>query len=132
VIVIDTSSLIAILLGETIKQNLIEVTKGQSLIAPQSLHWELPNAFSAMFKRNPARLTLEEAKEALSIYQSIPIRFVDIDLGRATEIAHQLNIYAYDAFMLTTAEHYKAPLLSLDKRCNEAAQNLGLKVLELA
>ena len=84
-----------------------------------------------MFKRNPPRIELGEAKEALAIYQTIPIRFVDIDLGRAIEIAQMLNIYAYDAFMLATAERYKAPLLSLDKRCKDAAQILKLAVLEV-
>ena len=130
-VIIDTSSLIAVLLGEAAKSQLVEVTEGQMLAAPQSLHWEIPNAFSAMFKRNPPRLTLEEAQAALALYQSIPIRFVDVDLGRTTEIAHLLNICAYDAFMLAAAERYQAPLLSLDKRCKDAARALNIPVLEV-
>ena len=130
-IVLDTSSLIAVLLGEAVKDKLVDSTKGQTLVAPQSLHWEIPNAFSAMFKRNPPRLTLTEAKEALDLYRTIPIRFVDIDLGRATELAHLLNIYAYDAFMLAAAERYNAPLLSLDRRCQEAARTVGITVMEV-
>lgn len=130
-IVVDTSSLIAILLGEATKDRLVELTEGQTLIAPRSLQWEIPNAFSAMFKRKPPRLTLEEAKEALRIYRSIPVRFVDVDLERATEIAHELDIYAYDAFMLAVAERHRAPLLSLDRRCNDAARRLGITVLEV-
>lgn len=84
-----------------------------------------------MFKRNPPRLTLEEARKALTLYQGIPIRFVEVDLGRATGIAHVLDIYAYDAFMLAAAERYQAPLLSLDKRCKDAARALSISVLEV-
>ncbi|CAN5842255.1 type II toxin-antitoxin system VapC family toxin [soil metagenome] len=130
-ITLDTSALIAILLGEASKPRLIELTKGQELIAPQSLQWELANAFSAKFKRNPQTLSLEEAKEALDIYKLIPIRFVDTDLARAVEMAYELGIYAYDAFMLATTERYQAPLLSLDIRCTALAKELKLPVLEV-
>ena len=130
-ITLDTSALIAILLGEASKPQLIELTKGRELIAPQSLHWEVANAFSAKFKRNPRALSLQEAKEALAIYKLVPIRFVDIDLARATEIVYELDIYAYDAFMLATTERYQAPLLSLDGRCTALAKQLKLPFLEV-
>lgn len=130
-ITLDTSALIAILLGEASKPKLITLTKGHELIAPQSLHWEIANAFSAKFKRNPQTLSLEEAKKALDIYKMIPIRFVEIDLARAVEIAHELNIYAYDAYMLVTTERYQASLLSLDNRCTQLAQELKLPILEV-
>ncbi|MEM7738918.1 MAG: type II toxin-antitoxin system VapC family toxin [Deinococcota bacterium] len=96
-----------------------------------SIRWEIANAFSAKFKRNPQTLSLEEAKDALDIYKMIPIRFVDIDLSRAVEIAHALNIYAYDAFILAATERYQAPLLSLDKRCIDLAKELKLPILEV-
>ena len=131
-ITLDTSALIAILLGEASKPELIKLTTGHELIAPQSLHWEVANAFSAKFKRTPQMLSLKEAQTALEIYKSIPLRFVDIALDRAVEIAHELNIYAYDAFMLATAGRYSAPLLSLDKRCTALAKELKLPVLEVA
>jgi len=131
-ITLDTSALIAILLGEASKPELIALTRGHDLIAPQSLHWEIANAFSAKFKRNPQTLSLEETKEALDIYKMIPLRFVDIDLARAVEMAHELNIYAYDAFMLAATERYQAPLLSLDSRCVDLAKKLKLPVLEVS
>ena len=131
-ITLDTSALIAILLGEASKPRLIELSKGRELIAPQSLHWEIANAFSAKFKRNPQTLSLREAKEALDIYKIIPIKFMAIDLARAVEIAHKLNIYAYDAFMLAATERYQAPLLSLDSRCLDLAKELNLPVLEVS
>lgn len=125
-ITLDTSAL----LGEASKPRLVELTKGQ-VIAPQSLHRELANAFSAKFNHNPQSLLLEEAQEAVDIYKRIPIWFVAIDLSRAVEIAHSLNIYAYDAFMLTTVERYGAPLLSLDIRCLDLAKELKLATVEV-
>lgn len=131
-ITLDTSALIAILLGEASKPELVRLTKGHELIAPQSLHWEMANAFSAKFKRKPRTLSLEEARAALELYKTIPLRFVDIALDRAVEIAHELDIYAYDAFMLAATERYSAPLLSLDNRCIALAKELELPVLEVS
>lgn len=70
-IVIDTSALIAVIADEPERPKLIEVTIGTDLIAPQSVHWEIGNAFSAMFKRK--RISLEQAEQALEIYHQIPI-----------------------------------------------------------
>ena len=130
-IVLDTSALLAILLGEASKAQLIELTKGQSLIAPQSLHWEVANAFSAKFKRNPPLLSLVEAQAALEIYKHIPLRFVEIDFARAVEIAFDLNIYAYDAYLIACAQKKKCALLSLDRGLKHAAKRVGITVLEV-
>ena len=74
--VIDTSIIIAVITNENHKKQLIDTTKGSELLAPSSLHWEVGNAFSAMFKRK--RLTIEEAKLALIEYKKIPIQFYDV------------------------------------------------------
>jgi predicted nucleic acid-binding protein len=66
-----------------------------------SIPWEIGNALSAMFKRK--RITLEQAKIALQLYRKIPITFVDVQLESAVEITKQLNIYAYDAYLITCA-----------------------------
>ena len=94
-----------------------------------SIHWEIGNALSAMFKRQ--RITLEQAKAALQIYRKIPITFVDIQLESAVEIAKQLNIYAYDAYLITCALQHHAPLISLDKGLIKAAKLLKITVLEI-
>ena len=60
-IVIDTSALIAVIVGEPEREKIIELTVGNTLIGPGSIPWEIGNAFSAMFKQN--RLELEEAKK---------------------------------------------------------------------
>jgi predicted nucleic acid-binding protein len=128
-IVIDTSILIAVIANEPKKRPLIELTRGAGLIAPQSVHWEIANAFSAMLKRQ--RITLDQALRAIEIYRQIPIRLVDVELEDSLEIAQKQAIYAYDAFLLRCAVKYKLPLLSLDRNMMTVARQMGIHVLEV-
>jgi predicted nucleic acid-binding protein len=128
-IVIDTSIVIAVITNEKNKKKIIELTTGANLFAPASLHWEIGNAFSAMFKRN--KLNLKQAKIALRYYSEIPIRFSDIELENVLDIAIKYNIYAYDAYFVIAAKELNTPLLSLDKNLIEVARSEGLKVIEV-
>jgi predicted nucleic acid-binding protein len=128
-IVIDASAIIAVLVNEPIKQTLVRLTTGADLLAPHSVHWEIGNALSAMFKRR--RITVEQAIRAIRAYQRIPIRFVDVELADAVRIAHEQGIYAYDAYLIRCAAKYGAPLLSLDRGLVAAAQDAGAKILEV-
>jgi len=128
-ITIDTSVLIAVIVDEAEKPTLIDMTREADLIAPASVHWEIGNAFSAMFKRQ--RVTLKQALQATEIYQQIPLRFVDIGLPEALELATELNIYAYDAYLLRCAAKYRAPLLTLDTQLVKLAKQKGIAVLEV-
>ncbi len=128
-IVVDASVIIAVIVNEPSKSNIVQATQGASLIAPASISWEIANAFSAMFKRN--RITLDEALTAIDIYQQIPIRFVDVELKESLRIAHRLNIYAYDAYLLRCTQKQKAPLLTLDKALLKLAKELRLQVIEV-
>jgi hypothetical protein len=74
--------------NEAHKRRLIETTKSAELIAPSSLHWEVGNAFSAMFRRN--RITLKQSIAALNAYRQIPLRFHDIELTTAIQLSHRL------------------------------------------
>ena len=47
---------------------------------------------------------LDESLKAINIYKQIPIRFVGVELEESLQIAHQLNIYAYDAYLLRCAQ----------------------------
>ncbi|MCI5147095.1 MAG: hypothetical protein D3923_16615 [Candidatus Electrothrix sp. AR3] len=68
-VVLDTCALIAVITDEPERIRIIELTRGNKLISPGSIPWEIGNAFLAMFKRK--RLTLEEAKKGIEIFQSI-------------------------------------------------------------
>ena len=128
-VITDTSSIVAVILNEPTKPALLKLTQGADFVAPSSVHWEIGNALSAMFKRK--RITLEEAKTALENYRQIPITFVEVPLDSAVQIAEQLNIYAYDAYLLSCALQRNAPLISLDKALIQSAKRLNITVLEV-
>lgn len=128
-VVVDTSAVIAVLTNEPVKAQLIEITRDVELLAPASLRVEIGNAFSAMFKRG--RISSVQAQQAVQTYQAIPIQQVDIDLGKALDIAYSLEIYAYDAYMIDCAQRHRAPLLTLDRGLREAAKQVNVNVLEV-
>lgn len=127
--VIDTSAVIAVIADEPEREALIKCTRGTSLIAPPSVHWEIGNALSAMFRRR--RISLAQALKAISAYQQIPIRFVDIELDESLKIADDLDIYAYDAYLIQAALKYRSPLLTLDVDLIEGAIQMKARVVEV-
>jgi len=128
-IVVDTSVIIAVIANEPHKTQLIHLTQGADLLAPLSLHWEIGNAFSAMVKRQ--RINLEQALVALRAYAQIPIRLVDISLQTALELVAQLNVYAYDAYVIGCAQQVQCPLISLDSALIQAARRAGVTIIEV-
>lgn len=128
-VTIDTSALIAVIGNEPSKQRIIELTDGASLLAPSSVHWEIGNAFSAMFKRKI--ITIEVAQKALAAYRSIPIKHIDVPLERTLYIASEFKIYAYDAYLIQCAEQTSSPLLTLDKGLSTTAKKMGIALLEV-
>jgi len=129
-IVVDASVLIAVISNETEKERLSAMTQEADLIAPLSVHWEIGNAFSSLLKRQ--RITLEQAIQAIESYLEIPLRFVEVELVNSMQLASELDLYAYDAYLLRCAEKYHLPLITLDKRLVQAAKDKGISVLEVA
>ena len=129
-LVVDTSVIIAVIANEPEKASLITQTQGADLFAPRSINWEIGNAFSAMLKRQ--RITVEQADAAIEIYRQIPLKLVDVDLIQAVKLAAQLNIYAYDAYIIACAINQNCPLLSLDSGLIRAAKAVGVDILEVA
>ena len=127
-IVIDTSALLAVVIAEPERDGIIAATSGHTLIGPGSIPWEVGNAFSAMLKHR--RVTFEESRKGLSIFETIPLRYVDVDFCNALSIAHQTDLYAYDAYFLECAMRHAAPVLTLDKGLQRAAKKLGITLLE--
>lgn len=128
-VVVDASIIIAVVSNEPDKMTLIQMTENVNLIAPPPIHWEIGNAFSAMFKRN--WISIEDAIQAIIAYEKIPIRFADIELDETLKLAHALNIYAYDACIIRCAIKYKSPLFSLDQKLLNAAKMAKVQVLEV-
>ena len=129
-VVIDASVLIAVITNEDEKEKLVALTSEAELIAPLSVHWEIGNAFSSLLKRK--RLDLDEALQAIEIYLQIPVRFVEVELTESLELASELGLYAYDAYLLQCSAKYHLPLLTLDNRLAQAAKEKRIQVLEVA
>ena len=127
--VVDTSIVIAVLVNEEHKSKLVKLTKGANLNAPACLHWEVGNAFSAMFKRG--RLEIDKALKAVGSYEQIPIRFHDVNLASSMKLAHDLDLYAYDAYFIECARKLDSPLLTLDATLSKAARQTGVPVMEV-
>ena len=128
-IVVDASVLIAVITNEPEKPNLVQLTQNADLIAPPSIHWEIGNAFSAMLKRD--RISLAEALRAIDAYANISLRVVDIELDESLKLADELNIYAYDAYLIRCAIKYKSPLLSLDQSLVNSAKLVKAQIIEV-
>ena len=128
-IVVDASVLIAVVTNEPEKANLVQFTHNANLIVPPSIPWEIGNAFSAMLKRN--RISLAEALNAIDAYANIPLRIVDIELDQTLKLVDELNIYAYDAYLIRCAIKYKSPLLSLDQSLVNSAKRVNALILEV-
>lgn len=127
-IVIDTSAVVAVILDAPEKPSLIRHTQDAVLVAPSSVHWEIGNAFSSMMKQR--KLTMELAAQAMDIYESIPIRYTDIDVKASLTIAAEHRLYAYDAYLLECARARRAPLLTLDRPLARVASKMAIDVLE--
>jgi predicted nucleic acid-binding protein len=128
-IVVDTSAMIAVITNEASKPAIVAATIDATLIAPSSVHWEVGNALSSLLKRR--RITGEQALAALQAYQNIPLRLVDVDLEAAVQLAEEMNIYAYDAYVLVCADLLKAPLLALDGPMKKWAQAKDIQIVEV-
>ena len=128
-IVIDTSAVIAVIVGEPEKAAIIAATSGHTLIGPGSISWEIGNAFSAMIKQR--RIDVEDAQRGLEIFDSIPLQYVNVDMANVLSIAAQVNAYAYDAYLLDCALRHTAPLLTLDRTLRRAADALGINLVNL-
>lgn len=128
-LVVDTSAIIAVIADEPEKPAILAYTTDSNLVVPASVRWEIGNALSSMFKRG--RITLARARLAIRSYQRMRLQFVDVDLEQALELSEQMDIYAYDAYVLVTALNLQLPLLTLDSRMATIAPQIGARTLEV-
>lgn len=124
--VVDASVVLAVILDEPEKPALVAETEGATLLAPSCLSWEIGNAFSAILKRK--RMDFESASRGLTIFEMIPIQEVEVSLVDALALCNQHEIYAYDAYYLELAKRSSLPLLTLDRRMVEVAQQENIQV----
>jgi len=97
-------------------------------IRPRELA-EIGNAFSAMVKRR--RIDQAGTLRGWRLFQSIPLRYLEVDIGSALSLAVQANIYAYDAYFLECAIRQGAPLLTFDGQLRRIALDLDIGLIEV-
>jgi predicted nucleic acid-binding protein len=127
-VVIDTCAILAVVLGESDRDRMIQLASGNTLVAPGSLRWEMGNAVGSLLKRG--RLSLDKAGTALQAFETVPIRYTDVVLSRCMELVRATGLYAYDTYFLECAMRRRAPLLTLDRALQRAARELGIRLLE--
>lgn len=127
--VIDTSAIIASVMGGPERDALAEAASGHVLIAPGFVRWEVCQALSVMIRQKG--IDVVEARRGMEILDNIPLRYVDVDMAQVLSIASRLKGVAADAFLLETAIRYNAPLLTLDRSLARTAESLGIDVVRL-
>jgi len=127
-IVSDTNIFLAVVLDEPEKDNIVQLTAKTNAIAPEILPYEIGNALTAMVKRK--QLTRKEALSAFEATSAIPVRLSPVDIQQALKLALEYNIYAYDAYFLQCARHLACPLITLDARMKQIANDLNIEILE--
>ncbi len=126
-IVADTNTFLAVTLYEPERDEIIRLTSGHELVAPDILPFEIGNALSAMLKRH--RLDSDNILSVWDAAQKIPVDLRSVDIREALKIASQFNIYAYDAYFLVCAISLHSPLITLDRHMIEVAQVLGINIM---
>jgi len=127
-IIADTNTFIAVALNEPEKSNIIQLTEGCDLAAPDVLPFEIGNALTAMMKKGT--LQTDQLQESWDIIQQIPVELRRIDIKSALNVAVKFNIYAYDAYFLECAGSLKCPIITLDQGMQTIARNMGILVVE--
>ena len=127
-IIADTNVFLAVALNEPEKDTIIQLTSGSDILSPEILPYEIGNALSAMVKRK--KITQKEALSAQNKTNAIPVRLITVDIQKALKLAIKFNIYAYDAYFLQGAKVLSCPLITLDKRMKQVANELNIKLLE--
>ncbi len=127
-IIADTNIFLAVALDEPEKNNIIQLTSGSEIFSPEILPYEIGNALSAMVKRK--KITKKEALSAQKRANIVPVRLINIDIYLALKLAIKFNIYAYDAYFLQGAKTFSHPLITLDKRMKQVANELNIELLE--
>jgi len=125
---VDANCFLAVVLDEPERAQIIEVTRGQALAAPEVLPYEIGNALSAMVKRG--NVQEDEVPPVWERVQQIPVELRAVDIRKALHIATAYGIYAYDAYYLLGALELRLPLLTLDKGLARVARNLDIAIVE--
>ena len=126
-ILTDSSAIMAVIVKEPERDMVIELTKNAVIVSPNMVSYEIANALTKMMKKKV--IGKEQLTNAFNHFKKIPIKNVEVDFGKALDIAWEFNIYAYDACYLETSKRLNLPLLTFDSNMAKVGRQLGIDLL---
>jgi len=89
-----------------------------ALLAPEQIHYEVPNAITVATWTSPPRLTYEEGRTAIDEFLSLGLTtFTDSELiAAAYPLTWRYRCAYYDAIYVALAERTGYPLVTADAR----------------
>ena len=123
-VLLDASAIMAIILNEPNRHEVIKLTENTILLAPEVISFEIGNALINLHKKQ--KITEEKLISAYKKYTSIPIRIITVDVEKALKIACMYGIFAYDAYYLEIAVRLKLPLITFDKQMESVGLQLKI------
>ena len=126
-ILLDASAIMAIILNEPSRNEVISLTENAILLCPEIISFEIGNALINLFKKR--KISEPELLEAYKNYTSIPIRNIKVNVEKALKIACKYKIYAYDAYYLEIAYRLKLPLITFDVPMKKVGIDLKINIL---
>lgn len=120
--VVDASALAAAAFIEPRAQAVLERLRGQKLIAPPILRFEMASVCLKKIRSRPSEreLILQQFEDSLAM----PIQEYPVDHNAVVQTAEKFGISTYDANYLWLAQHLKIELVTLDGGLKKAAAKI--------
>lgn len=122
-VVVDASALGAIAFGEPEGSGLAAHLRGETLIAPTILDYELVSV--ALKKVRRGKASPGEVGLLLAVALPLPIQRLSVPGDELFALAEQTDLSAYDASYLWLARNRDAELVTLDRRLADVTDALG-------
>lgn len=117
-IVVDCSTLAAVLFDEPEREAALQALTGKDLFAPELL----TNEFVSVAVKKSRTQPEAAVRQALNDFSELDITIHRIDVSAQWRLALEWDITAYDAAYLSLAVQLRAPLATFDGRLGQAAQ----------
>jgi predicted nucleic acid-binding protein len=118
-VVVDASALAAVLFGEPRSREVEERLRGAVMVTPTLLPYELGNTCLKKIAQDPDRRS--QLLEALSYYSRMEIQEIEVPPLEVTPMVEATKLSFYDASYLWLSRSLGAPLVTLDRRLEDAA-----------
>lgn len=122
ILVVDASAIASVLFGEPEGPTIRAHCRGETLVAPRLIDFELANAALKRIRREPSREPWVLAM--LTGLAALPISRVEVPTGEVVVLASRTGLSAYDASYLWLAMSCDAELVTLDQQLLRANRAL--------